>query len=207
MSLNIKIPTQAQVKKQQNLIFLCGKDFGSCQNYPHHATLLIICSKMVHVGHFVDNSINTASRPTLPAYLMRLMSRGKIPMKATVKPEERLSIEFADGLREYTITGKLSAVWHHNPNEGKRHPITAMIMKAMGMIPGVADYTFTWRGGSGHIELKTAKNTQSDYQKDYEKWCEASGVPYEVCRTPIEGFNVLKNWGVLDKSVTHKDLT
>lgn len=205
MSLNIKSHYQAQVKNGENIIFLRVKNFAACQGYPHRDNLLIICSKM---GHFiVDNSVKTSSPPSLPASLVRLMSRGKIPWKATVKPEEKLSIQFADGLREYSLTGKLTAVWHHNPNEGKRHPITGLIMRAMGMLPGVADYTFTWRGGGGHIELKTAKNTQSDYQKDYEQWCVSNGVPYVVCKTPIEGFDVLKNWGVLDKTITYKDLT
>lgn len=205
MSLNIKSPYQAQVKNGENILFLHVKYFAACQNYPRRDTLLIICSKM---GHFiVDNSVKTYTALSLPSSLVRLMSRGKIPWKATVKPEERISIEFADALRGYTLTGELSAVWHHNPNEGKRHPITGIIMRAMGMLPGVADYTFTWLGGSGHIELKTGKNTQSDYQKDYEQWCAAQGVHYEICRTPTEGFDVLKNWGVLDKSTTYKDLT
>lgn len=205
MIQSIKTSPQAQVKNQLNLQKSAFHKKHACLMRYHYATLLIICTKMEQ--SLVDNLPQKSSRTPCPTYLVKLMARGKIPFKATVKPEEKMSIKFADGLREYTLTGKLSAVWHHSPNEGKRHPITGLIMRAMGMLPGVADYTFTWRGGSGHIELKTAKNTQSDYQKDYEKWCEAKGVHYEVCRTPTEGFNVLKNWGVLDKSIEYKDLT
>lgn len=164
---------------------------------------------------FVNNSVRDSVFP--PPFLIRLMSRAKIPMRATVKPEERISIQFADGLREYTLTGQLTACWHHNPNEGKRHPFTALIMKAMGLISGVGDFTFTWGSlelegnfyrpsGGGHIEMKFGKGKQTPLQQDYQSWCELNGVPYVICRTPTEGLDVLKNWKVLDAKVEYKPM-
>lgn len=204
MIQSIKTSTQAQVKNQLNLHKITFATNPACvARYPY-ATLLIICTKLEQSP--VDNLPKKSNNTPCPTYLVRLMARGKIPFKATVKPEELHCIKFADGLREYAITGKLTATWVHIPNEGKRHPITALIMRAMGMISGAGDYTVNWSTGSGYIEFKNGKNTQTDYQKDFEQWCKAQGVHYEVCRTPTEGFNVLKNWGVLDKSIEYKDI-
>ena len=86
--------------------------------------------------------------------ILSLMRRDKLPMHMKIGDEERLSIEFADLMRVETLEGRYKGIWGHIPNEGKRHPLVAMLVKAMGLIPGSTDYYFIWNGGGMVIELK-----------------------------------------------------
>lgn len=129
--------------------------------------------------------------------LMRLMSRDKIPWKCKLKSEELMAVELADALRRATLDGKLHAVWCHVPNEGKRHPFVAIIMKAMGMLPGSLDYWFIWENGGGLIELKSGKNKPSEFQEYFITWCEQRRVNKAVCYSVDSALEVLRGWGVL----------
>ena len=81
----------------------------------------------------------------------------------------------------------------HIPNGGKRSPITARILKAEGVLPGVADlflmhpnekYNGLW------IEVKTEKGRQSAHQKHFEKVSTREGYFYQVCKS-LQEFNQL----------------
>lgn len=72
------------------------------------------------------------------------------------------------------------------PNGGARNAVTASIMKAEGVVPGVADLLLLvprsgWHGLA--IEMKTAKGRQSDYQKEWEQEVTAQGYKYVVIRS------------------------
>lgn len=131
-----------------------------------------------------------------PAFLISLLTRGKLPWATRVKPEEQLCISIANMLREGSLTGKLRAVWSHVPNEGKRHIKVACIMKAMGLLPGTPDYFFGWTTGSGLIEIKVGKGRMSPNQKDYKSWCEQVWVKHAVCYSLGEVYDTLIAWGI-----------
>lgn len=134
---------------------------------------------------------------TPPAYLLRLMQRDKINWNWKINPEQKLSIQVADMLRVATLEGRYKGVWHAVPNEGKRHKIVALIMKAMGLLPGVLDFSFKGLWGNGCIELKAGKNGLTDNQKDFIQWCDAEGVKHALCRTVEQVESTLKDWGAL----------
>lgn len=93
--------------------------------------------------------------------------------------------------------------------------------RAMGVIPGAADWVFLWRGGSGFIELKTPggqvrlrqvkrvsgpklhpvktqPGIQSDDQKAFQAWCERLEVPYVVRTNVQDSIATLQEWGAID---------
>lgn len=149
-----------------------------------------------------------------PAWLVKLMDRSRIYNGWRVQPEERLSIHFADQMRALTLDGKYQGVWFHAANEGKRHQITAVIIKAMGMIAGTPDFVFMGPWGGGLIEFKSpeergksaktgkpiiskAAGKQSEYQAYFQLWCEHGKVAYALCRSVDEALAVLREWGAI----------
>ena len=148
-------------------------------------------------------------------HIVRLMLR---PSIATLKlgPEDKFCVEFATQLRQWTIEGKLRAVWTHIPNEmagsgGGSHAdekvrrttarlaqIRYAIAKALGLVPGFSDYVFMWDGGCAALEAKAKGGTQNPEQVDFEKWCVDRNVPYFIFRSPQEGYGILRQLGILD---------
>ena len=78
-------------------------------------------------------------------------------------------------------------VWFHVPNGEKRDPVTAGILRQMGVRPGVADFIILSRGRAIAVEVKDeADGRQSKDQKGFQKaWIENGGV-YEIVRTAFE---------------------
>ena len=132
-----------------------------------------------------------------PPFLVKLLSRDKLNMRWKIEPEQRLTIEVADWLRGMSLTGQLKAVWTHVANEGKRHIITGMILKAMGLISGVSDFVFLWNDGAGAIELKVGNGKETDNQNMFSQWCDAQGVYRATCRSREEVEQTLKLWGIV----------
>jgi hypothetical protein len=97
-------------------------------------------------------------------------------------PEQRLSIALAEAMRAHTLSGAYRGVWFCVQNEGRRHRITALIQKAMGLIPGVSDFVFVWTGGALLAELKVGSNGQTDNQEHFQMWCGHCGLAYGVFR-------------------------
>ena len=132
-----------------------------------------------------------------PSFLLSLMQRDKIPMHWRVQPEERICIEFADRMRELTLTGGYRGIWGHIPNEGKRHQVVAIVMKAMGMIAGTPDHYFIKSDGGMVIEFKVKGNGLRDNQKNMKAWCDLAGVRHAVCFSAEEGILALADAGML----------
>lgn len=148
-------------------------------------------------------------------HIVRLMLRPGIE-SLKLGPEDRIGVPFATQLRQWTIEGKLRAVWTHIPNEmggagGSRHAdekvrrsaarlaqIRYAIAKALGLIPGFSDYVFLWDGGCAALEAKAKDGTQQPEQVDFQKWCADRNVPYFIFRSPEEGYAILRELGVLD---------
>lgn len=80
---------------------------------------------------------------------------------------------------------KLSRLLFAVPNGGKRGIVEASIMKAEGVVAGVADLLLLVPRGEHHalgIEMKTSKGKQNDNQKAWQKDFEEHGGKYVVCR-------------------------
>ena len=70
------------------------------------------------------------------------------------------------------------------PNGGRRSLITAKILKAEGVLSGVADLVLLKPTEKYHglcIEMKIKPNKQSAFQKDWQKDIEENGFKYVVC--------------------------
>ena len=71
-------------------------------------------------------------------------------------------------------------IWFHNnhrhlrgllfsvPNGGRRDPKTAKLLKATGLVPGVADLLFIYKGSVNCLECKTETGRQSKNQINWE---------------------------------------
>ena len=155
------------------------------------------------------------SNPTpLELAKIRLLSRPKLNRNWRVSVEDKMSIDFADTLRQFSMDGLLRGTWTKLGNEGKRSMIVGAILKAMGMLPGAADFVFVWENGGGWIELKkpakrgasdkTGKDIQlqaagvlSDAQRDFRLWSQSEGVNHAVCYSVDAAIDTLKAWGAL----------
>lgn len=134
-----------------------------------------------------------------------IIPRNKLHMSWHLEPEQRICVQFADLMRAATLDYSFRGVWGHLPNEGKRSPIVAAIMKAMGLLPGGTDYFFLWEQIAGYerlkdhavIEFKTPGNKLSATQEVYRDWCLFVGVKHAVCTSAEEGIETLKGWGAI----------
>lgn len=137
----------------------------------------------------------------LPYAITTLMSRSKINSRWELQPEQRECIKFADELRIATKEGRLKAVFCHVPNEGRRHLITALIMKAMGLIPGSFDYWFIGKEKGCLIEFKRPDEKLpkdfKDNQKHFALWAQSVGVPCYLHNTVAGALESLRKEGLL----------
>lgn len=81
---------------------------------------------------------------------------------------------------------KLSRLLFAVPNGGKRGIVEASIMKAEGVVSGVADLLLLVPKGNYNalaIEMKTAKGKQNENQKLWQTDFEFVGGKYVICRS------------------------
>jgi hypothetical protein len=64
------------------------------------------------------------------------------------------------------------------PNGGSRRMIEAMQLKAQGVVPGVADMEFKWKGKCYLFEFKFGAGKQSPAQKEWEAKVVQQGFDY-----------------------------
>lgn len=72
------------------------------------------------------------------------------------------------------------------PNGGKRNAVTGAILKAEGVLAGVADLFVARACGGWHglyVEMKTERGRQSESQKAFERAVVGEGYRYAVCRS------------------------
>lgn len=72
------------------------------------------------------------------------------------------------------------------PNGGARRRIEGAIMKAEGIVAGVADLLLLYPSAGYHglcIEMKSPKGVQRQTQKDWQKAVEAQGYKYIIVRS------------------------
>lgn len=123
------------------------------------------------------------------APLGAIWKNGATPVNpATFKSEIQLQAKcFQWAWNTYPQTRRLLA---HVPNGGGRDAREGMQLKASGVIPGVHDLFFFWKGQLYWFELKIGRNTQSDAQLDFGAAMMAQGaICYEV--RDLETFKTL----------------
>lgn len=86
--------------------------------------------------------------------------------------------------------------WTHPHNEGFRSKAEAGRAKAMGQRAGTPDLVFCHAGRFLGVELKSAKGTASDAQKDTHRDITFAGGVVAVCRTLDEVKSFLADHGV-----------
>jgi hypothetical protein len=83
------------------------------------------------------------------------------------------------------------------PNGGFRNAREAAILKAEGVISGVADLFLmcTAKGCSGlFIEMKTSSGRQSKAQIEFESKCIRFGYKYAICRSVEEFIKIINKY-------------
>lgn len=93
----------------------------------------------------------------------------------------------------------LSWALFHVPNGGRRDPREAARFKGLGVRPGVPDLFLILPSGDGKfhylaLELKIGKNTQTDYQRQYEININRNGGRYVVIRSLDQFIEEIKNY-------------
>jgi hypothetical protein len=105
-------------------------------------------------------------------------------MARTSHPESKLQIQCVTWFKyQYP---HLATLMFAVPNGGSRDKREAAIMKAEGITAGVSDLILNIRGGLHTqlaIEMKDVKGRQSPEQKRYQRYAEAVGIKYIICRS------------------------
>jgi hypothetical protein len=110
--------------------------------------------------------------------------------KETYKSENRIQqecvIHFHNTYPE--LRGLLFAV----PNGGARSITEGLLLKKTGVVPGVSDMIFLYKGAAYLFELKTEKGTQSEKQINWQKLVQKQGFKYFIIRSEIEFAAIVK---------------
>lgn len=104
--------------------------------------------------------------------------------------ESNIQITCVDWFRRlspWRLDDDVQRMFFSVPNGGHRNYRTAAIMKAEGVMRGVADILLLVPKGKYHdlcIEMKTPSRSsgQSDYQIEWQQSAEKFGYEYVVCR-------------------------
>lgn len=92
-------------------------------------------------------------------------------------------------------------IFFHCPNGEARSEVTGAKLKAMGVLPGVADIVVITPGGSANfLELKAPKKTPSPDQITFREACEANGCPYALADSADKAMDALVRWGAVNIS-------
>ena len=92
---------------------------------------------------------------------------------------------------------KLRSLLFAVPNGGARSAVTGAILKAEGVLAGVADLLLLVPSREYHglcIEMKTAKGRQSTTQKQWERAVTLQGYKYIVCRSFADFVEQIKGY-------------
>lgn len=79
------------------------------------------------------------------------------------------------------------------PNGGGRSTREAGILKAEGVLAGVADLQVISKGKAFFIEMKTEKGRQNPNQKAFQEKVNKLGFDYFICRSFDEFQNIVNN--------------
>lgn len=113
-------------------------------------------------------------------------------------PEQKMQIKIADFLKDLMVAQNYREFmcWHC-PNGGHRSKSAGALFKAMGVMPGVADLIFLFKGGkSVYVELKAGKLAQGDTQETFEARITKLGYKYYLLAadSPAEGVTKIEKF-------------
>ena len=111
----------------------------------------------------------------------------------TTHPESKLQIQCVTWFK--TQYPHLAPLCFAVPNGGSRNKVEASIMKAEGVTAGVSDLILNIPADKYTqlaIEMKTENGRQSAEQKRYQRYAEAAGIKYIICRS-YEEFRIQVN--------------
>lgn len=115
-------------------------------------------------------------------------------MKATEHQEAVALMKWVE-LARPAMPGLLAM--YHIPNGGARNAVTGAMLKAEGVMPGVADYHLpVARGGyhSLYIELKAIGGRQSQSQKVFELIVKSEGNQYVLAHGAGEAIEAIMDY-------------
>lgn len=105
-------------------------------------------------------------------------------MARTSHPESKLQIQCITWAKyQYP---HLAPLFFAVPNGGSRDKREASIMKAEGVTAGISDLILNLPAGAYTqlaIEMKDTNGRQSPEQKRYQRYAEAVGIKYIICRS------------------------
>ena len=79
------------------------------------------------------------------------------------------------------------------PNGGNRDIREAKKLQATGVVPGIPDLIFVWKGRAYGIEVKKISgHVSANQQKVHETWAE-DGAPVYVVWSAIQGIKVIED--------------
>ena len=123
------------------------------------------------------------------------------------QPENKIAIELQYELTVLLRQGKLKCIWAHVPNEGvysKNKNFSQMnILRSMGKAAGFPDYVFFSKNKILLIELKAGKNKLNPSQEVMQEWCNVLEIPYHICRSKEEVFQLLEKADFIDLSTNN----
>lgn len=109
----------------------------------------------------------------------------------SLKPEQKICVEFVNDMRVMSLEGNLPYVWFHISNEflpsARKNYSFDLKQKHMGKISGVPDYCFMSPKDCFFIEFKAGKGKLTENQVIFQEWCQKMSVEYFVCRSSEEG--------------------
>ena len=88
-------------------------------------------------------------------------------------------------------------LFSHAPNEGKRSPVTAGILKSMGMSPGFPDLFIYEPRGKFHglaIEMKSKKGRPTDEQKKWIARLNENGYAAYIAYGADEAIRIIESY-------------
>lgn len=108
--------------------------------------------------------------------------------------EDSLQMSLVRVLKQFS-----KVLFFHVPNGGFRNVIEAARLKAMGVMPGVADLIFVMppHATMYALELKAPKKKPRDSQLEFKERVIAAGGKYEYADNMDVAIHYLKEWGVL----------
>ena len=122
----------------------------------------------------------------------------------TAAKYNKLRTETPDQIALAEVLDRIGVLWFHVPNEGKRNPITAHLLKLQGLKPGAPDnFIFNPPPNIPHakgaaIELKRLSGGK--VSSEQEKWIfdlMERGWVAMIAEGLDEALNALKKWGYI----------
>ena len=124
-------------------------------------------------------------------------------------PETTLQIKIVELLS--TLARQNNFIYFSVPNEAalktaglaripkKAQYAIMMILKKMGLLPGISDLCIVKEGGKFYgMEVKTEKGKLSEGQKIFKAKCFELNIPYTVVRSVDDVMRVLREWEVVE---------